>query len=93
MNVYQSARTTVSGNILNLQADCFLMNTYPGWLGQPLNAATAFDYMFMNGEHGYGRWMMHQSIPPFEIVDRDFQNGFGGRVQKIIDRKAKELFR
>ena len=43
MNVYQSARTTVSGNILNLQADCFLMNTYPGWLGQPLNAATAFD--------------------------------------------------
>lgn len=93
MNVYQSARTTVSGNILNLQADCFLMNTYPGWLGQPLNAATAFDYMFMNGEHGYGRWMMHQSIPPFEIVDRDFQNGFGDRVQKIIDRKAKELFR
>ena len=69
------------------------MDTYPGWLGQPLNIATAFDYMFMNGEHGHGRWMMHQSIPPFEIVDKDFQNGFGGHVQKIIDRKAKELFR
>lgn len=93
MNVYQSTRTTVSGNILNLQADCFLMDTYPSWLGQPLNIATAFDYMFMNGEHGHGHWMMHQSIPPFKIVDRDFQNGFGGRVQKIINRKAKELFR
>lgn len=60
---------------------------------QKLNASLAFDYMFMNGEHGHGRWMMHQSTPPFEIIDRDFQSGFGGHVQKIIDNKAKELFR
>lgn len=47
--------------------------------------------MFMNGEHGHGRWMMHQSISPFDRVDRDFRSGFGGRVQKIIDNKAKKI--
>ena len=91
LNVYQSAKTTVNGNILNLQANCFLMDTYSGWFGQPLNIATAFDYMFMNGEHGHGRWMMHQSTPPFEIVDRDFQTGFNGCVQKIINERAKKI--
>lgn len=92
LNVYQSAKTTVSGSVLNLQANCFLMDAYPGWYNQPLNPATAFDQMFMDGEHGHGRWMMHQSTPPYEVIDRDFQSGFGGRVQKIIDNKAKELF-
>lgn len=91
LNVYQSAKTTVNGNVLNLQANCFLMDTYPGWYNQPLNPATAFDYMFMDGEHGHGRWMMHQSTPPYELIDRDFQSGFGGRVQKIINNKAKEI--
>lgn len=47
--------------------------------------------MFMNVEHGHGRWMMHQSISPFDRVDRDFRSGFGGRVQKIIDNKAKKI--
>lgn len=91
LNVYQSAKTTVRGNVLNLQANCFFMDAYPGWYNQPLNSATAFDYMFMDGEHGHGYWMMHQSTPPYELIDRDFQSGFGGRVQKIINNKAKEI--
>ena len=43
---------------------------YPTYERQTLSADTAFDYMFTNGEHGHGRWMMYQSIPPFDRVDR-----------------------
>lgn len=91
MNVYQSAKTTANGNVLNLQVNYFLMDAYPGWHNQSLDPATAFDFMFMNGEHGHGRWMMHQSTPPYEVIDRDFQSQFGGRVQKIIDNKVKKI--
>lgn len=99
MNVYNSAYTSANGNILTLQVDSSRMNDYPGFSRLPyptyekqsLQANTAFDYMFVNGEHGHGCWMMHQSIPPFDRVDRDFQSGFGGRVQKIIDNRAKKI--
>ena len=100
MNVYKSVNTSCRGNILTMRVDSSFMNDYlgfdippyPTYERQTLSADTAFDYMFMNGEHGHGRWMIYQSIPPFDRVDRDFRTGFGGRVQKIIDNKAKELF-
>lgn len=99
MNVYKSANTLCRGNILTMRVDSSFMNDYLGfdippyssYERQTLYANTAFDFMFMNGEHGHGRWMMHQSIPPFDRVDRDFRNGFGGKVQKIINGKAKEI--
>ena len=99
MNVYNSAYTSANGTILTLQVDSSRMNDYPGFDRPPyptyerqsLKAKTAFDFIFMNGEHGHGRWMMHQSISPFDRVDRDFRSGFGGRVQKIIDKRAKKI--
>lgn len=99
MNVYKSANTLCRGNILTMRVDSSLMNDYlgfdippyPSYERQTLYTNTAFDFMFMNGEHGHGRWMMHQSIPPFDRVDKDFRNGFGGKVQKIINGKAKEI--
>ena len=99
MNVYKSVNTSCRGNILTMMVDSSFMNDYlgfdippyPSYERQTLYANTAFDFMFMNGEHGHGRWMMHQSIPPFDRVDRDFRNGFGGKVQKIINGKAKEI--
>lgn len=99
MNVYKSVNTSCRGNILTMRVDSSFMNDYlgfdippyPSYERQTLYANTAFDFMFMNGEHGHGRWMMHQSISPFDRVDRDFRNGFGGKVQKIINGKAKEI--
>lgn len=93
MDVYRTANTSVNGNVLTMMVDDSMMNDYPGWGKTSLPSAVAFDFMFMNGEHGHGRWMMHKSVPPFHIVDMDFQSSFGGRAQKIIDKKAKELFR
>lgn len=92
MNVFQSAKTIVNGNLLIMQVDSSSMMDYAGWFDQILDASKAFDFMFMNGKHGHGRWMMYQSIPPFHIISKDFESGFGGRVQKIIDDKAKKLF-
>lgn len=92
MNVFQSAKTIVNGNLLIMQVDSSSMMDYAGWFDQILDASKAFDFMFMNGEHGHGRWMMYQSIPPFHIISKDFESGFRGRVQKIIDDKAKKLF-
>lgn len=99
MSVYKSATTSCHGNILTMRVDSSFMNDYqgfdippyPSYEKQTLYANTAFDFMFMNGEHGHGRWMMHQSVPPFDKVDRDFRSGFGGKVQKIINNKAKEI--
>ena len=91
MDVYRTANTTVNNNVLTMTVDHSMMFDYPGWGKTSLSSDTAFDFMFMNGEHGHGHWMMYQSTPPFEVIDRDFQSGFGGRVQKIIDNKARKI--
>ena len=55
--------------------------------------STAFDYMFMDGEHGHGKWMMHQSLPPYMYVERDIESGFGGRLDKIINSRIEQILR
>ena len=47
--------------------------------------------MFMNGEHGHGRWQKAITSPPFDYVKKEIENGFGGQAQEIINRKVKEL--
>ena len=61
----------------------------------------AFDFMFMNGEHGHDKkgfegkhhWMMHRSLPPYMYVERDIESGFGGRLDKIINNRIEEILR
>ena len=60
---------------------------------QKLNASLAFDYMFMGGQHGYGQWMKHQSLPPYMYVERDIESGFGGRLDDIINKKIEQILR
>ena len=85
MNILTNTRTRGKGKKIIMSIDSGSMSTYPGFLGQPLQPSTAFDFMFMNGEHGHGRCMMHQSIPPYMFVDNDIYDGFGGRVNKIMN--------
>lgn len=59
--------------------------------GQKLNASIAFDFMFMNGEHGHGKWMKHQSIPPYMYVDRDIESGWYGQLDKLINNKLDKI--
>lgn len=60
---------------------------------QKLNASIAFDFMFMNGEHGHGKWMKHQSLPPYMYVDADIVSGFNGRANKVINDKIGKILK
>lgn len=99
MKILDSTRTSGKGNILTLSVDSSAMNPYQGfdeppyegYEKQPLNTGTAFDYMFINGEHGHGRWMMHRSIPPYMYVDRDIMTGWNGRLDKLVNDRVEEI--
>lgn len=94
MKILERTRTSGKGNILTFSVDSSAMIPYQGFnKRKPLNTGTAFDYMFMNGEHGHGRWMMHKSIPPYMYVERDIGSSFDGRLNKIINKKIDEILR
>ncbi len=93
MKILDNTKTKGKGNRLTMTVDSGVMNSYPGFWGQKLQPSTAFDYMFMNGEHGHGRWMMHRSLPPYMYVERDIESGFGGQLDKIINKKIEEILR
>lgn len=85
MRILDNTKTSGKGNLLTMFIDSGSMNSYPGYWGNSLQPSTAFDFFFMNGEHGHGEWMMHKSIPPYMYVDADIHDGFGGYINKIID--------
>lgn len=93
LGAYKSAKTIGKGKILSFSVDSDLMDSYDGWFGKSLQSSIAFDYMFMQGEHGHGKWMMHQSLPPYMYIERDIESGFGGRLDKIINNKIEEILR
>lgn len=71
----------------------FEIPPYEGYQREPLSADAAFDFMFMGGEHGHGRWMMHRSLPPYMYVERDVSTGWDGRLDKIVNTKMEEILR
>lgn len=93
MKILDSTRTRGKGNILRFSVDSGAMDSYVGWFGQSLQPSTAFDYMFMDGEHGHRKWIMHQSLPPYMYVERDIESGFGGRLDDIINKRIEQILR
>jgi hypothetical protein len=92
--VLDSARTSGKGNILTMSVNSGLMNSYPSWIGgKNLQPSTAFDFFFIKGEHGHGRWMMKRSLPPQMYVDADVSDGFGGRVYGIISKTIDRILK
>ena len=90
-NNSNSTKTIGEGDTLIMTVDSSTMTDYPGFGVQTLDADTAFDYFFMNGEHGHGKYMMHQSIPPYMTIENDISDGFGGRIDDIITKKINEF--
>ena len=92
MKVTDSANTTVSKNIITLSVNNDLMNDYPGFSNKPLSKDTAFDFMFQNGEHGHGKYLMAVSTSPLLQIENDIDSMFAGRAEKIlIDAQNKIL--
>ena len=93
MKVLDNTKTRGKRNILSFIVDSGSMNSYSGFYDNSLQPSTAFDFMFMNGEHGHGKWTMHRSLPPYMYVERDIESGFGGRLDKIINNRIEEILR
>lgn len=93
MNILNSTRTSGKGNLITMYVDSGSIGNYPGFWGQKLQPSTAFDFMFIDGEHGHGKWMMYQSLPPYMYVDTDISDGFGGRINKIINNKIEKILK
>lgn len=101
MKALNTARTSGKGNLLTMSLSSGSMNSYKGFDIPPykgyerktLQPSTAYDYMWNDGEHGHGKWMMHKSMPPHQYVDRDIHDGFGGQLDKIVNNKIDEILR
>lgn len=101
MKILDNTKTRGERNILSFIVDSDAMSDYQGWKNKSLDASVAFDFMFMNGEHGHDKkgfegkhhWMMHRSLPPYMYVERDIESGFGGRLDKIINNRIEEILR
>ena len=93
MKILDGTKTSGNGKTITMSVDSGSMNSYPGFWGNSLQPGTAFDFFFMNGEHGHGRWMMHRSIPPYMSVDADIADGFGGRINKVINNAVNKILK
>ena len=101
MKILDNTKTRGKRNVLSFVVDSGSMNSYSGFYGNSLQPSTAFDFMFMNGEHGHDKkgfegkhhWMMRRSLPPYMYVERDIESGFGGRLDTIINNRIEEILR
>ena len=101
MKILDNTKTRGKRNVLSFIVDSGSMNSYSGFYGNSLQPSTAFDFMFMNGEHGHDKkgfegkhhWMMHRSLPLYMYVERDIESGFGGRLDKIVNNRIEEILR
>ena len=90
--VQNTGKTFGSGNSILFVADSSSMSDYPG-IYSPLSADVGFDMMFMNGEHGHGRFYATSSTPPYEIVDTLIQSKFNGHADAIINEAISEIMK
>lgn len=90
--IASSSMVLGEGNTLVFFADSSYMHDYPG-IYKPLSASTGFDFMFMNGEHGHGRFHAADSFPPYDYVDRVIASKFGGQATRIIEETVGEILR
>ena len=84
-NVMNSTFVLAENDGFYLSVDSGSLNDYPGFSSKnPLNTDTAFDFMFLRGEHGHGIYSIGTTIPPVTLVDNDIASGFNGQIENII---------
>lgn len=96
MSVTTTTKSVGSGNSVTFTVDSSSMSDYPSMLGnwyEDLYAASGFDFMYMNGEHGHGRFLKATSIPPDFLVAEDVESGFNGEAQRIIEQTVSDILK
>lgn len=92
MSVGESSTTVGKGNVIEMYVDHSPMHDYPGFNSKnPFPSADAFDTFFDYGAHGYGSWLMAMSTPPQQLVQKDVDSGFDGKIQKILQNAFKDI--
>jgi len=66
------------------------LRDYEGWFGKPLNADTAWKYMFEQGEHGHGFLNMHNSDPLKPEVEIEFNRLVDVESDKVLSKYLKK---
>lgn len=84
LRTINTAKTTGIGNTITMTVDSSAMSAYPGYFGTPLSPDSAFDYFYLEGEHGHGQYLAAVTDPPDMFVDIDVDDGFGGQAEQII---------
>ena len=68
------------------------MGDYPSIVGgNPLTQEGAMQLMFKGGEHGHGRFLIGVSTPPHDLVERDVQSGFNGKLAEYVKQAAEQV--
>lgn len=89
MKILDSTKTRGKGNVLRFSVDSGAMDSYVGWFGQSLQPSTAFDYMFMDGEHGHGKWMISIFKEGSTTEFKDLTDYFG-EIADIWDEMSQK---
>ena len=80
------------GGNCSLILDNGAMSDYPSIIGgSPLTQEGAMQLMFKGGEHGHGRFQAGVSTPPHDIIERDVQSGFNGKLSIYINQAIDQV--
>ncbi len=69
------------------------MGAYPSIVknGKPLTQEGAMQLMFKGGEHGHGRFQAGISTPPHDLIERDVQSGFNGKLSIYVNQAIDQV--
>lgn len=89
-NMKNSVKVSSTPRSIIIEVGEDTMSDYPGMYNQSLDASTAFDYFYMNGEHGHGKWCIGYSYPPDEYVESqlnsaEIDNIIGNSIDKVLN--------
>lgn len=80
------------GGNCSLILDNGAMSDYPSIIdGSPLTQEGAMQLMFKGGEHGHGRFQVGVSTPPHDLIERDVQSGFNGKLSIYVNQAIDQV--
>lgn len=90
MSLTHNPEFTFGEDEITMKVSSSSMSDYPG-ITKPLSSDAAFDFMFLNGEHGHGIFQSGKSIPPNMLISQDVESGFNGQIQSLVDMEVAKI--
>ena len=88
-----STKVYASGTSIIIHVGEETMSSYLGAYGKPLDPSTAFDFFYMQGEHGHGWMNIGYSYPPYQYVESQLNSAKIDRlIQNAVGKVIDSLF-